>query len=118
MLLRDTNRNTWSKKYNKKLKYINFKLKLTLWRNLEEHDTEYSRPHEPLLHILKRREDYDNALKLYHNVRGVENVAACLGWKPPVLSMFKLNRMAQAKRIIRQGVEELSKTLKGDGKEA
>lgn len=49
------------------------------WRNKEYHIDKFKRPLEPVLHILKRKKDYDTVCRIMCNLEGVDQSKRLVG---------------------------------------
>ncbi|XP_058775894.1 uncharacterized protein LOC131650189 [Vicia villosa] len=64
---------------------------LWTWRNLEEHNEDYKRPLDPIVHILRRGKEYSQAVNLFKIVRIDYSAKNLICWKPLTKNMIKLN---------------------------
>lgn len=67
------------------------------WRNLEENDNNYVRTLNPIFHIYKRKQDYENVIITPKHCHDEEGSSMFIGLKPPTISMWKINTNVASK---------------------
>lgn len=74
------------------------------------------RPLDPIIHILKRNEDYKQAIKLYRIVRENGSGDKFNGWIPPTRSVIKMNTDGASKTYNVTGCGGVLRDHKGEWK--
>lgn len=68
------------------------------WRNLEMHNVDFERPYNPICQILQKKQNYESAMRTTRQCHGEEGNSMSMGWKPPTIDMWKLNKDGASKR--------------------
>ncbi|PNY00647.1 ribonuclease H [Trifolium pratense] len=86
---------------------------LWTWRNKEQHDENFLRPHQPVPFVLQRSREYFNAVQTTKVTTMKPHRTVWVGWKPPGAGWVKLTRTELLKKQTQLVVEVFCAIAKG-----